>query len=43
MSISDDNDKRPKAFDDFTHEVDYLRDLNKEDRQALTSLIEETQ
>jgi len=43
MSISDDDGKRPRLAEDFTQEVDYARDLSKEDRQALMSLIDETQ
>ena len=43
MSISDDDGKRPRLAEDFTQEVDYARDLSKEDRQALMYLIDETQ
>lgn len=43
MSLSEDENRRPRMSDDNNQEIDYTKDLGKEDRQALLSLIEETQ
>ena len=43
MSLSEDENRRPRMSDDANQEADFTKDLNKEDRQALISLIEETQ
>jgi hypothetical protein len=43
MSLSEDENRRPRMSDDAQEEIDFAKDLGKEDRQALQSLIEETQ